>query len=100
MPSLSPDGRSVAFVGSRPPPPDCQRAACDVFALYIARLPAGRAVRFFGDVGAAGWSPDSRTLVFGYYGLALLAVDGRTMRTIDTGTNLPSGDSPPMMQRR
>jgi len=63
VPTFSPNGRSVVYVGRRPEPAGCERTACEVFALYIARVSGASARRFVDDAGPAGWSPDSRRIV-------------------------------------
>jgi Tol biopolymer transport system component len=99
--TLSPNSRRVAFVGPRLSSTNCGDVSCTVFALYVADLPGGRRRRVAVDTGPAGWSPDSRTLVFVYRGaLSLWPVAGGTRTTITTGTNVAAGDSPPAWQPR
>lgn len=98
-PTLAPNGRAVAFVGPRPPPPDCQRAACEVFALYVKRLAGAQRLVF--DAGPAGWSPDSHTLAFSRSGvLTLQPASGGTATAIPTGSYAIEGDAPPAWQPR
>jgi Tol biopolymer transport system component len=62
--TLSPNGRTVAFLDRRPPPPNCEGDACDVFALYRKPAAGGPERRVCNDCGAASWSADSRVLLY------------------------------------
>jgi TolB protein len=95
--TVSPNARRVAFVDRRPTPDETPQ----YYALYLAELATGQRRRFANDGGPAGWSPDSRTLVFVHQGtLALWPVAGGTPTRIMTGGNAATGDSPPAWQPR
>ena len=99
VPTFSPDGRKVVYVGRRPEPAGCERNACEVFALYLARVSASSARRFVNSAGPAGWSPDSRRVVFVHgAGLEVRSVLGGPMRSIAIGLNALFGDAPPAWQ--
>jgi Tol biopolymer transport system component len=99
LPGFSPNGRSVVYVGRRPEPPGCERNACEVFALYLARVSASSARRFVDDVGAAGWSPDSRQIVFfNRSGLTVQSVIGGAPRSVAIHLDALLGDAPPAWQ--
>jgi Tol biopolymer transport system component len=97
--SVSPNSRSVAYVGPRisTGPPDCGEGRCAQFGLYLASLPRPhRPRRIVDDTGAAGWSPDSKTLVFVAKGaLTLRDVASGKQTLISTDTHLATGDAPP-----
>jgi Tol biopolymer transport system component len=97
--AVSPDGRFVAYVGPRisTGPPDCGEGRCAQFGLYLASLPRPhRPRRIVNDTGAAGWSPDSKTLVFVSKGaLTLRVVSTGQQTTISTDAHLATGDAPP-----
>jgi Tol biopolymer transport system component len=97
--SVSPNGGKIAYVGPRisTGPPDCGEGRCAQFGLYLANLPKPhRARRIVNDTGAAGWSPDSKTLVFVSRGaLTLRVVSSGKQSTISTGGHLAAGDAPP-----
>jgi Tol biopolymer transport system component len=97
--SVSPDNRSVAYVGPRisTGPPDCGEGRCAQFGLYLASLPRPhRARRIVDDTGAAGWSPDSKSLVFVWKGaLTLRVVSSGKQTTISTDAHIAAGDAPP-----
>ena len=99
VPTFSPNGRSVVYVGRRPEPAGCERIACEVFALYLARVSAASARRFVDDAGPAGWSPDSRRIVFvNRGGLEVRSVLGSQRSSIPIGLNALFGDAPPTWQ--
>ena len=100
--STSPDGRKVAFVGSRPSLPGCGEVSCVVFALYLGELARGKTQKFTNDGGPAGWSPDGKTLVFVYRGaLTFWSVGGKARTgTLDTGAHVAQADAPPAWQPR
>jgi Tol biopolymer transport system component len=102
--TVSPDGVSVAYLGPRPStgPEDCGEGRCPQYALYLARVPAPhRPRRLVNDTGAAGWSPDGKTLVYVHLGvLTLRTVASGATRTIATKPHVPVGDSPPAWQPR
>ena len=100
--TLSPDGRTIAIDARRPEPPGCQGLACEVFGLYLGRVSSGRKRRLTDDAGFAGWTPDSRRLVYATgSGLVVRPVNGSAARTIATGSGgeiQPAGDAPPAWQ--
>jgi Tol biopolymer transport system component len=102
--SISPDGRKVAFVGSRPSLPGCGEVSCVVFALYLGDLTRthGRTQKFTNDGGPAGWSPNGKTLVFVYRGaLTFWPVGGKAPSgTLATGAHVAQADAPPAWQPR
>lgn len=99
--SLSPDGRTIAIVGRRSEPPNCQGLACEVYGLDLYRVWSAQRKRAL-DGGVAGWSPDSRTLVYLGAGGALYvqAAIGGTIRKIDVGNVALDGETPPVWQPR
>ena len=65
--TVSPNGLMVAYLGPRlsTGPEDCGEGPCPQYALYLARVPAPhRPRRIVNDTGAAGWSPDGKTLTY------------------------------------
>ena len=102
--TVSPNGSMVAYLGPRlsTGPEDCGEGPCPQFALYVARVPAPhRPRRIVNDTGAAGWSPDGKTLAFVHLDhLKLRTVANGATRTIDTGSHIAVGDSPPAWQPR
>jgi Tol biopolymer transport system component len=101
VPTLSPNGRVIAYVGRRPSPAGCEGAACEVFALYLERASGGKVERVRDDGGPAGWSADSRTLVYACHGVLRLQPLGQgTAKAIEVGANLLEGDAPPALQPR
>jgi len=102
--TVSPDGRSIAYVGPRPStgPEDCGEGPCPQYALYLARVPAPhRPRRLLNDTGAAGWSPDGKTLAFVARGeLTLWTVASGARTTVATKPHVAVGDSPPAWQPR
>jgi Tol biopolymer transport system component len=102
--TVSPNGRLVATVGPRRStgPPDCGEARCPQFGLYLANVVAPHRMRkLVNDTGAAGWSPDSTRLVYVAKGvLKVRIVSSGVERSIETGTNVASGDAPPAWQPR
>jgi Tol biopolymer transport system component len=102
--AVSPNGLMVAYLGPRlsTGPEDCGEGPCPQYGLYLARVPAPhRARRIVNDTGAAGWSPDGKTLVFVHRGpLNLRNVATGATTTIETGKHIAVGDSPPAWQPR
>ncbi len=102
--TVSPNGLMVAYIGARlsTGPEDCGEGPCPQFALYMARVPAPhRPRRIVNDTGAAGWSPDGKTLVYVHLNaLTLRTIASGKTRTIKTGVHTPVGDSPPAWQPR
>jgi Tol biopolymer transport system component len=102
--TVSPDDRTVAYLGPRVStgPEDCGEGPCPQFALYLARVPAPHQPRrILNDTGAAGWSPDGKTLAFVHLDhLKLRTVANGATRTVDTGRHIAVGDSPPAWQPR
>jgi Tol biopolymer transport system component len=102
--TVSPNGRMTAFVAPRRStgPPDCGEGRCQQFALYLANLAAPhRQRKLLNDTGAAGWSPDGKTLVYAAKGVLTLRVVSSGKETaIDTGAHIAAGDAPPAWQSR
>jgi Tol biopolymer transport system component len=100
--TVSPNSRTVAFVGPRPSIPGCGEVSCVVTALYMADLARPKVRRFLKDAGPAGWSPDSKTVAVVYRGaIALMpVVSGGTRATLTTGPNVAAADAPPAWQPR
>jgi len=100
--TLAPNGRTIAVIGPRPGPGGCEGVACEVSALYLLRFWATLQRWFADDSGLAGWSPDSRTLVFARGGtLNLQAASGGPAKVLAVGEpeeNAPLGDAPPAWQ--
>jgi Tol biopolymer transport system component len=101
--TLSPDARTIAFVGRRviKGPPTCGESQCPAFGLYLAGVSGGHKRLVANDTGPAGWSPDGKTLVFvsgGALTLEVVAGGGRT--TIASGPHVVAGDAPPAWQPR
>jgi Tol biopolymer transport system component len=102
--TVSPNGRQVAFVNPRRStgPPDCGEGRCQQFGLYLAQVQAPhRQRKLLNDAGAAGWSPDGKTLVYAARGvLTLRLLSSGKERAIDTGAHIAAGDAPPAWQPR
>jgi Tol biopolymer transport system component len=100
--STSPNGRKVAYTGSRPSLPGCGEVSCVVFALYLGDLTTSKTKKFTNDGGPAGWSPDSKRLVFVYRGaLTIWPVGGKAPSgTMKTGLHVAQADAPPAWQPR
>jgi hypothetical protein len=83
-------------------PGGLREGPCPQYALYLARVPAPhRARRIVNDTGAAGWSPDGKTLIYVHRGpLTLRNVATGKTTTIATGKHIAVGDSPPAWQPR
>jgi Tol biopolymer transport system component len=100
--TLSPNGRRIALVARRPEPPGCQGLACEVFALYVTRVSSARPRRLVDDAGFAGWTADSRRVVYATGdGLKIQPVAGGAARLIRIGSGgeiQPIGDAPPAWQ--
>jgi Tol biopolymer transport system component len=98
--TLAPNGKTIALIGPRPA--GCEGAACEGSALYLLRFGAARGRWFADDAGVAGWSPDSRTLVFAHSGvLNLQQIGGGPAKVIAVGAvgaNSLLGDAPPTWQ--
>jgi hypothetical protein len=101
--TVSPDVRRVAYVGPRVStgPPDCGEGPCPQFGLYLASVPKPhRPRRIANDTGPAGWSPDSRNLVFVARGALVLwsVASGKRTATIVSEPHVLAGDSSPTWQ--
>jgi Tol biopolymer transport system component len=101
--ALSPDGRTLAYLDYRPAPPDCQSLACEVVAIYLARVPNGTRHRLpsIGDYisdAPPTWSPDGRQIAFAVdpsrlngASLALEPIAGGAVKLLATGSTLVTG---------
>jgi Tol biopolymer transport system component len=101
--TVSPNGKTFAFVGRRNPtgPPDCGESHCPAFALYLTDAAKGKTRKLVNDTGPAGWSPDSKSVVYIAHGdLTLTVVASGKSTKIDTGTHVATGDAPPAWQPR
>lgn len=102
--TVSPDARTLAYVGPRlsTGPPDCGEGRCPQFGLYLAGIPPPhRPRRIVNDTGAAGWSPDGKSLAYIAKGtLTLRVLASGVETTIATGANVADGDAPPAWQPR
>lgn len=100
--SLSPNGKTIAHIGRRAEPAGCQRAECEVFALYLQGVASRKPERAIADVGVvAGWSPDSRRIVYTHGGLVIEQVAGGATKTISIpGDRSIDGEAPPAWQPR
>jgi Tol biopolymer transport system component len=99
--TLSPNGRTIAYVGRRAEPTGCQGAACEVFALYLQSVTSSKPKRAIADAGVPGWSRDGGRVAYAYQGgLAVQAVGGGAITTIPVGDAPIDGDSPPAWQPR
>jgi Tol biopolymer transport system component len=100
--TLSPNGRTVAFIGRRPSPPGCQQNECEVFALYLKRASGGVSRPLIDDGGPVGWSSDGRTVIYAYHGgFRLHPLQGGTVKTVEMGAeNALGGVGPPALQPR
>ncbi len=99
--TLSPNGRMIAYVGRRAEPADCERTACEVFALYLQGVNSTRPKRSVDDAGVPGWLPDSRRLVYSHGGvLNVQSLSGGTPTTIAIGDAALDGAAPPAWQPR
>jgi Tol biopolymer transport system component len=101
--TAAPNGKTFAFVGRRNPtgPPDCGESHCPAFALYLFDSTKGKTRKLVNDTGPAGWSPDSKSVVFVSRGDLTLSVVATGKSTkIDTATHVATGDAPPAWQPR
>ncbi len=99
--TVAPNAGHVAFFGSRPSVPGCGDVSCIVFALYLADVSPAHVRKFVNDGSPAGWSPDSKRLVFVYRGgLALWPVGSGARTTLKTDSNVAQADAPPAWQPR
>jgi Tol biopolymer transport system component len=102
--TVSPDGRQLAFVGPRVStgPPDCGEGRCPQFGLYLASVRAPHRVhRVVNDTGAAGWSPDGKTLAYVSKGTLTLRVLASGVETkLPTDAHQADGDAPPAWSPR
>jgi Tol biopolymer transport system component len=98
--TLSPNGRTIALVARRPEPPGCAGHACEAFALYLAGISSTHPRRFVDDAWFAGWTPDSRRIVYPSAGiLTVRPVAGGRTHTIPVTQDVPlSADAPPAWQ--
>jgi Tol biopolymer transport system component len=100
--SLAPNGKTIAYIGRRPEPAGCQRTECEVFALYLQRVTSSKPKRAIPDVGVvAGWSPDSRRIVYTHGGIVIQAVAGGSTKVISVPPDRSlQGEAPPAWQPR
>jgi Tol biopolymer transport system component len=99
--TLSPNGRLIAYEGRRPPPPGCQGAACEVFALYLQGVGTSYKSLIDNDAAVAGWSPDGRHIVYARGGaLNVQDLGGGAARSIAVGDAALDGEAPPAWQPR
>jgi Tol biopolymer transport system component len=99
--TVAPNGGNVAFFGSRPSIPGCGETSCIVFAVYLADVSPAHVRKFVNDGSPAGWSPDSKRLIFVYRGgLALWPVGSGPRTALTTGSNIAQADAPPAWQPR
>ncbi len=98
--TLAPNGRTIALVARGSEPAGCGGLECDVFALYLAPVSSKQTRRLVDDGGFAGWTPDSRRVVYSTgSGLVVKPVGAGASRTISVGSAIrPLGDSPPAWQ--
>jgi hypothetical protein len=72
---------------------------CPDMVSDVERLASSRPNRALADAGVPGWSPDDRRVAYAHEGgLAVQAVAGGAVRTIDVGNAPIDGDSPPAWQ--
>lgn len=102
--TVSPDGANFAFIGSRPAngPEDCGESPCPQFALYAASAKTGHRVKVADDAGPAGFSPDSKTIVYvAKFKLVFDLLKSGKKTTLDFGdTPIAQGDAAPAWQPR
>ena len=102
--TVAPDGSNFAFIGSREPtgPDDCGESPCPQFALYLASAKTGHRVKVANDAGPAGFSPDSKTIVYvAKFKLVFDVVKTGKKTTLDFGdAPIAQGDAAPAWQPR
>ena len=99
--SLSPNGKTIAYIGRRPEPAGCQRTECEVFALYLQGVNSPTPWRAVADAGVPGWSRDGRRLTYvAGGGLTIQTPNGAATRTIPIGAAAVDLEAPPAWQPR
>jgi Tol biopolymer transport system component len=100
--TLSPNGRTIAIVRRRPEPAGCEHAGCEVYGLYLVNVSSMKQGRLVDAASPAGWSPDSRRLVYvSAAGLDLQPVAGGAPKSLSVragDANALTGDAPPAWQ--
>jgi Tol biopolymer transport system component len=102
--NVSPDATRIAYLGHRlsTGPPDCGEGRCPQYALYLAKV-EGRhnARRISNDTGPAGWSSDSKSLVYVHlHSLTLRNAATGRISVLPTPGVYAAGDWPPAWQPR
>jgi Tol biopolymer transport system component len=99
--SLSPNGKTIAYIGRRPEPAGCQRTECEVFALYLQGVRSATPWRAVADAGVAGWSRDGRRVAYvAGGGLTVQTPNGAMSRTIPIRAAAVDLEAPPAWQPR
>jgi Tol biopolymer transport system component len=101
--TISPDGKSVTFVGTRVNfgAEDCGESRCPAFGLFLAPVKGGKKKRIANDAGPAGWAPDGKTVAFVATGVinVYTVANGKATK-ITVGVHTPDGTAPPAWQPR
>jgi Tol biopolymer transport system component len=104
--SVSPDLRTITFVGAGPQDPgdkDCgEGVACPRFALYVESLGKNKGPRILArDAGPASFSNDGKRLAFvAKNRIVLRLLANGSSKSIKTGNVLPTVSTPPVWQPR
>jgi Tol biopolymer transport system component len=99
--TVSPNGKTMAFVAHRKPsgPADCGESPCEQFGLNAVPVTKTKATEIANGSGPAGWSPDSKTIVFVVRGaLTLASPNGTNRKPLISGPQVAQGDAPPAWQ--